>query len=248
MHTYFASIKFELNRGRSPPIQLETATQYRAQRTPSIFSLLYGTKGARPPDVARSPLMKFISVAALALALACGPLGAAQLYRWVDEKGNVEYRDTPPPANAKKVERRDMTGNTIETSALPYSVQQAVKNHPVTLWSFDCGDPCTKARVHLAKRGVPHTERSPQKEPDAMKKVTGGLDVPVLIVGKNQLKGYLDETWDSALDAAGYPRTAPPGMKPQVQPTAKGSTESASKAAASVPKPAAETEKKAAVK
>ncbi len=193
--------------------------------------------------------MKTLSVAALSLALALvsAPLGAAQLYRWVDEKGNVEYRDTPPPANAKKVERRDMTANTIQTSALPYSVQQAVKTHPVTLWSFDCGDPCTKARAHLARRGVPHTERSPQKEPDAMKQATGGLDVPVLIVGKNQLKGYLDETWDSALDTAGYPRTAPVGMKPQVQPTAKSVAESAASKSgnSSAPKAAPESAAKA---
>jgi glutaredoxin len=156
--------------------------------------------------------MKIACFAALALVIAF-PAGAAQLYRWVDDKGNVEWRDTPPPANAKSVERRNMSGNTIETSVLPYSVQQAVKKHPVTLWVFDCGEPCAKARAHLARRGVPHTERNPQKEPDEMKKATGGLDVPVLFVGTNQLKGYLDTTWDAALDTAGYPRTAPPGLK-----------------------------------
>ena len=94
--------------------------------------------------------MKIACIAAVALALAF-PAGAAQLYRWVDEKGNVEWRDTPPPANAKSVERRNMSGNTIETSVLPYSVQQAVKKHPVTLWVFDCGAPCTQARAHLAR-------------------------------------------------------------------------------------------------
>jgi glutaredoxin len=159
--------------------------------------------------------MKIVSVVALALALAAGSLSAAQLYRWVDEQGNVEWRDTPPPANAKKVERRDMTGNTIQTSTLPYSVQQAVKNHPVTLWTYDCGPPCTQARAHLTKRGVPFTERNVQKDPDAMKKATGSLDVPVLFVGTKQLKGYLESAWDEALSAAGYPKSAPPGMKPQ---------------------------------
>jgi hypothetical protein len=165
--------------------------------------------------------MKTLPIAALALALAAGPLCAAQLYRWVDDKGHVEYRDTPPPAHAKKVERRDVGGNTIETSELPYSVQLAVKNHPVTLWSYDCGDPCTKARAHLVKRGVPFTERSPQKELDAMKKATGGTDVPFLVVGSTQLKGYLDTAWDAALDTAGYPRTPPPGLKAQAKSTAE---------------------------
>lgn len=169
----------------------------------------------------------------LAVLLA-GPASAAQLYRWVDEKGNVEWRDTPPPAHAKNVERRNMSGNTIETSTLPYSVQQAVKKHPVTLWAFDCGEPCTKARAHLARRGVPHTERNAQKEPEEMKKATGGLDVPVLFVGTNQLKGYLESTWDTALDTAGYPRTAPPGMK-KAQAPAKAAERTAPSKSAPIP-------------
>ena len=156
-------------------------------------------------------------VIALLLALAIAPATAAQLYRWVDEKGNVEWRDTPPPPNAKKVEQRNIGGNTIQTSDLPYSVQQAVKNFPVTLWVFDCGDVCTKARAHLTRRGIPHTERNAEKENEALKKLMGGTEVPVLVVGSTRLRGYLESDWDAALDNAGYPRTPLPGVKTQAQ-------------------------------
>jgi len=44
----------------------------------------------------------------------------------------------------------------------------------------------------------------------------GIFDVPVLLVGSKQIKGYLDTEWDAALDAAGYPRTPPPGTKAKV--------------------------------
>src|SRR5262245_66034045 len=91
---------------------------------------------------------------AVFLGAAAGALFAAQMYRWVDEKGNVEYRDTPPPKSAKKVEERRVVTSTIETSAPSYAVQQAMKNFPVTLWAYDCGEPCANARAHLAKRGV----------------------------------------------------------------------------------------------
>jgi hypothetical protein len=47
----------------------------------------------------------------MALLLAAGTAQAAQLYRWVDDKGRVEWRDTPPPASAKKVERRTVGGS-----------------------------------------------------------------------------------------------------------------------------------------
>jgi hypothetical protein len=152
--------------------------------------------------------VKNFALAALVLALAAGPLHAAQLYRSIDAKGSVEWRDTPPPADARNVEQRKVVGNTIQTSALPYSVQQAMKAHPVTLWTADCGEPCAVARAHLTRRGVPHTLRDAQKDRDGLQKATGGLDVPVLLVGAQQLKGYLESSWDTALDYAGYPRTA----------------------------------------
>jgi glutaredoxin len=166
--------------------------------------------------------MKPHALLAVAFALGTGVAMAAQLYRWVDEKGNVEWRDTPPPPHAKKVEQRNVGANTIETSTLPYAVQQAVKNFPVTLWAFDCGDPCARARAHLHKRGVPHAERNAQKEPDALKGITGSLEVPVLLVGTKQLKGYLESDWDAALDSAGYPKTALPGVKVKAPPQAGG--------------------------
>ncbi|HEY7744485.1 MAG TPA: glutaredoxin family protein [Burkholderiales bacterium] len=169
--------------------------------------------------------MKHIKFKLAVALLAAGPaLLAAQVYRWVDEKGNVEYRDTPPPASAKKVEQLRRGGGAVEApSALPFSVQQAAKNFPVTLWNSSCGAPCDQARAHLARRGVPHTEKDPQADIEAFKKLTGGLDVPVLYVGANRIKGYLEGEWDSALDIAGYPRTPPPGFKPAAKPSAAAS-------------------------
>jgi glutaredoxin len=92
---------------------------------------------------------------------------------------------------------------------MPYSVQQAVKNFPVTLWVFDCGEPCAHARSHLARRGIPHTERDARKEAAALQQATGSLEVPVLFVGATRLTGYLEPEWDAALDRAGYPRGNP---------------------------------------
>jgi glutaredoxin len=164
--------------------------------------------------------MKRIILGVFMLA-ATGTLVAAQLYRWVDEKGNVEYRDTPPPASAKKVEQLRRSGGVVEqASSLPFSVQLAARNFPVTLWNSSCGAPCDDARAHLARRGVPHTEKDPQSDVEAFKKLTGGIEVPVLYVGSNRIKGYYEGEWDAALDIAGYPKTAPPGFKPAAKPTA----------------------------
>lgn len=160
----------------------------------------------------------------IAVMLAAQTASAAQLYRWVDDKGRVEWRDTPPPPNAKNVERRTIESSVIETSTLPYSVQQAVRNFPVTLYTSNCGEGCDKARAHLTRRGVPFTQKNPQDDVAGYKKLTnGGMEVPLLYIGKEQLKGYLETSWDSALDIAGYPRQPVPGYaapKPPAAPVA----------------------------
>lgn len=147
----------------------------------------------------------------LALSLAA-PAGAAQLYRSVDEQGRVEWRDTPPPGDARSVvEARKIQGNLAPSTPRPYAVQQAVKNFPVTLWTANCGAGCDRAKDHLVKRGVPYTEKDAKADLEGLRKATGALDVPVLFVGREQLRGYSKAEWDRALDAAGYPdgRTAP---------------------------------------
>src|SRR5688572_19570561 len=135
-------------------------------------------------------------------ATATGTL-AAQFYEWVDEKGVKQYTQQPPPPNIKQVQQRRLGANVVETSGPSYSMQQAVKNFPVTLYVTDCGDLCKNARAHLTKRGIPHSEKNPQKEEElpAFKKITGGaMEVPLLVVGQlRTVKGYQASEWDAAL-------------------------------------------------
>lgn len=177
----------------------------------------------------------------IAWLLACmlvAPAHAA-MYKWVDAQGRVQYTDTPPPPNAKKVEEQKIIQNTIQTGGSPYAVQEAAKRNPVTLWMNDCGDLCNRAREFLAKRGVPHSVRNPSRlnEQDAWKKASGGDNsVPLLIIGSSNVKGFDEAQWNSALDAAGYPRSAPP-VKVQAIPTADPAPKPPAGAAA--PSPAA---------
>ncbi len=150
---------------------------------------------------------------------------AAQNYEWVDEKGVKQYTQQPPPPHIKQVQQRRVGGNVVETSGPSYSLQQAVKNFPVTLYVTECGELCTSARAHLSKRGIPYTEKNPQKQEDTeeFKKLTGGgMEVPLLVVGQlKTLKGYLATDWDAALGQAGYPSTAVPGAKSPATPAAQ---------------------------
>ena len=144
---------------------------------------------------------------ALPLLLA-GTAGAAEMFRWVDADGKVHYTDAPPPPTAKNVQQKKL-GDKASGAQMPYALQQAVKNFPVTLYTSACGDACTNARALLTKRGIPFTEKDPEKNPtdaESLKKVAGGtLSVPLLMVGAEILKGFEEGGWNSALDLAGVP-------------------------------------------
>jgi len=147
----------------------------------------------------------------LCCCIAAGLAQAAELYRWVDDDGKVHYTDQPPPAGAKKVEEKNLSTSTIDTSELPYATRQAIKKSPVTLYANDCGEPCKQARDHLTQRGIPYSAKNPQTSPadaQALTKLVGAAYVPVLVVGGAASKGYEKGAWDAALDAAGYPKSA----------------------------------------
>lgn len=152
-------------------------------------------------------------------------VGAQQtVYKWTDKDGKVHFSDSPPPPDAKKTEQKTLGGGFAETSNLPYATQVAMKKSPVTLYTgTDCGDACVQGRGLLSKRGIPFSERDAQGNADAaeaLKKLVGGLEVPVLVVGESKVKGYEEGQWNSMLDGAGYPRTAIPGAVPKAAPKA----------------------------
>ncbi len=160
----------------------------------------------------------------LLLAAFAASAAGAEMYRWVDDKGVVNYTPYPPPANIKKVETKRLGGNTAQAVEGSYSLQLATKNFPVTLYATDCGELCNNARAHLKKRGIPYTEKNPTdaKEVDEFKKISGGgMEIPLMMVGTlKTIKGYLATDWDATFDQAGYPSTALPGAKPAAKPPA----------------------------
>jgi glutaredoxin len=163
--------------------------------------------------------------AALALA-ATAAQAQSTVYRWVDKQGNVQYTDTPPPADAKSVtEKRMRGGGPSSEEQVPYATQMAAKRNPVTLYvSSDCGDFCSQGKALLSQRGVPFTEKNAQMDQeaqDALMKAAGSLSVPFLVIGSSNVRGFDQESWHSALDRAGYARTRLPG---QPGPRAEGET------------------------
>jgi glutaredoxin len=161
----------------------------------------------------------------IALALAAAA-ASAQTYRWVDRDGKVNFTDTPPPAFARDVQKRARDPGPPDTLQGSYDLQQAQKRFPVVLYTTPDGcQPCKDARDLLTKRGVPFREVvvGSNETREDLKKVSSEMEVPVLTVGKDVHRGFETGMYNSALDTAGYPKTALPGAVQQAaaKPAAK---------------------------
>ena len=151
--------------------------------------------------------------ASVCLALASAPLAAAQLYQWKDAQGRTVYSDQPPPPGAGKAQQKNFKGNVIEIGE-SYTARTARERYPVILYITACGAPCDQARQLLTERGVPYSSKDPQVSPEAnaeLKKLTGRLSVPVLVVGQDKIDGFETGQWQALLDKAGYPKSPQPG-------------------------------------
>jgi len=145
---------------------------------------------------------------ALCILLLVAPGVWAQQYGWVDEKGRVHYTDTPPPPSAKDAQKKNLKGSELGQQE-SYEMMEAVRKAPVTLYTFtECQAPCQMARDVLNKRGVPFREKqvANQQMLDELQKVSGGTNVPVLVVGAQIEKTASPDAFNQALDIAGYPR------------------------------------------
>ena len=151
-------------------------------------------------------------LAAAWLAVASAPLSAAQLYQWKDAQGQMVYSDQQPPPSVKNSQQKAFKSNSNDGGE-SYATQSAREKFPITLYASACGAPCDLARQLLKERGAPFNNKDPQASPDAqaeLKKLTGRLNVPVLIVGNEKLDGFESAKWHAALDQAGYPKSAIP--------------------------------------
>lgn len=164
--------------------------------------------------------MRSVIFAAL-LSVACA--ASAQLYRWTDETGRVFVTDTPPPAAARGVQKlpaAPASTAAADTASLPYAVQLAVKNSPVTLYTASDCEPCGTARRLLNTRGVPFREVvvADEAQQQELQRAVGALAVPSIIVGDSVQKGFEEGLYHGLLDIAGYPKTGEAPARSQAEP------------------------------
>ncbi len=148
-----------------------------------------------------------LSIAAmLALLPALAP--AQAIYRIVGPDGRVSFSDKPPVSSDGKATALSSSGRSAPSGngELPFELRQLMSRYPVTIYTGDNCEPCNAGRSLLNNRGIPYTERTVKTPMDveALQQLSGGATVPVLTIGGQRLKGFLNAEWNQYLDAAGY--------------------------------------------
>lgn len=143
-----------------------------------------------------------VAVALFGLA----PLAGAQLYKWTDAEGRVQYSDKAPDKSAKKL---DLKINTYSGAPVVSSLGKPAASDAkssirlyTTTW---CGY-CTKARAHLKNKGIQYEDLDVEKSAQGKQEYAAlkGRGVPVILVGSQRMDGFDPARMDTMLKAAGY--------------------------------------------
>ena len=130
----------------------------------------------------------------------------AQVFKWVGPDGKVNYSDVPPPPSAH-AQKKNFSGNVLDSGDMPFALADAMKKNPVTLYTGQKCTPCDDGRTLLNRRGIPFVEKTVSTNADIALLGGGDIDLPQMMVGNARLRGYEAGAWNSRLSAAGYPET-----------------------------------------
>lgn len=141
--------------------------------------------------------MAKIVVIWISLILALGTAHAQNLYKWVDQDGNVTYQDQPPPGGDADVYAKDPD----------FAADEGSTAAPVAFFTIPVCDACDLVRNLLDKHDVPYTEKNANDDlrvQDELMELAGQLSVPLLVIGDELFYGYSAQNIRSGLEDAGY--------------------------------------------
>ena len=127
----------------------------------------------------------------------CINISHAEIYKWVDEAGNVHFSDTPVNNNAEKLNiyvtppsetPTATTRSTAKTDSFKVSKPKTTKNKKVVMYGTDWCGYCKKARKYFNNNGISFVEYDVEKLPSRMRefKKLGGTGYPLILIGNKQ--------------------------------------------------------------
>ena len=117
----------------------------------------------------------------------------AEIYKWVDEEGQIHFSDKKPEnqvATEIEVEISSYQSVSYSTSKVDTS-KIASRTKVVILSASWCGS-CKKAKKYFKKNRIRYTDYDIEKSSKGKRlyKQLGATGVPVIIVGKKRMNGF----------------------------------------------------------
>jgi glutaredoxin len=151
-----------------------------------------------------------LTLAALTIYLCA--TAAAEMYKWVDDKGEMHITDSPPPAAKSPGEikvYKDSQEDSLDTP--PASIRKKEESRPsverkkkteVVLYTTSWCPYCRRARDYLRSRGIDFIEYDIEKDKEAAihkKQLDNRGGVPFAIINGRSISGFSASAYERAL-------------------------------------------------
>jgi glutaredoxin len=136
----------------------------------------------------------------------------AEMYKWVDDKGEMHISDSPPPAAKSPGDIKvynDSPENSLDTAPAPTRKKEesrpsyeTKKRADVVLYTTSWCPYCRKARDYLRSRGIDFVEYDIEKDKEAAirkKQLDNRGGVPFAIINGRSISGFSASAYERAL-------------------------------------------------
>lgn len=144
-----------------------------------------------------------LPIAYLALVFfMASPAGSGQLFKWVDDQGNVHYGDSPPEnAKLKRITGKVSSYTSVSVEEFVYdpgNITKRKRSKEVIMYSTSWCGYCKKAALHFRKNNIPFTEHDIEKSEQAAReyKKLNGRGVPIILIGDQRMNGFNATVFD----------------------------------------------------
>lgn len=128
----------------------------------------------------------------LLLCLLFPALGAAEIYKWVDESGQIHFGDKPEDKeSAERVNIEINSYKMVTYDDIDFYQKSEIDKQVVMYATSWCGY-CKKARNYFKKNSISYVEYDIEKDSHAKRRydALGGKGVPVILVGQKRMNGF----------------------------------------------------------
>jgi glutaredoxin len=148
----------------------------------------------------------------LALMLYLASTAVAEIYKWVDDKGEMHISESPPPAVKSSGEMKvykDRQEDSLDTAPTPVKNKEESrpsfekkKKADVELYTTSWCPYCRKARDYLRSRGIDFVEYDIEQDKEAAirrRQLDNRGGVPFAIINGRSIRGFSASAYERAL-------------------------------------------------